>query len=51
MGYSKRERLGMFLQRFEFLDRFILKYDGVMNNKIRYVNKISGHIVTRESKK
>lgn len=50
MGYSRLERLGMFLQRFKFLHPFILKYDGVYNYKIRYVNKISGHIITKEKK-
>ncbi|QAY16872.1 hypothetical protein SEA_EXIGUO_51 [Gordonia phage Exiguo] len=53
MPYSKRDRLGMFLQRFEFLHRWLLAPEGDVMHGIhkgqkRYLNRINGHVVIKE---
>lgn len=49
MPYSRRERIGMWLQRRWWARPFVLRYDGysTMQNKSRYINRLSGHMVLR----
>lgn len=46
MPYSRRERLGMFLQRWGWTHRWLLEFDGYApNDRLRYVNRLSGHLI------
>lgn len=49
MPLSWKMRLGIWLQRFEFLHPLLLKFDGFgKNNTNIYVNRLSGILVVKD---
>lgn len=48
MPYSRRERIGMWLQRRWWARPFVLEYNSTAaDGRRRYVNRLSGHLVMR----
>jgi hypothetical protein len=44
---SRRERFGIWLQRFTWTHRWLFVFDGEHNGRRRYVNRINGHLVMK----
>jgi hypothetical protein len=52
MKARRRERFGAWLERFTFLHRWLLEFDGIApNNRGRYVNRVSRHLVLKDMPK